>query len=102
MARYAAGAIGTREAQTNQERKTIDLFLGDAVCIHAGKARWTAVLRGPLHDKQQDLILHAVLRELNGHSIESASDAIFPVASSAEPDVFQYIFRFHAARFRPD
>jgi len=60
------------------------------------KARQASVLHRPPTDKQQDFILHAILRELNGHTSDLCDEAIFPVAASVEADAFQSLFRFLA------
>ena len=70
----------------------------DAVWERTWKCRQDAVLRKPPTDKQQDYIFHALLRELNGHSLGTVTEPIFPFVPSVEADAFQTLLRFLAGK----
>ena len=70
----------------------------DAVWVRAWEARQAVVLRSQPSDKQQDFILLAILRELNGHTSNTVCEPIFPVVPSVEADAFQALLRFLAGK----
>ena len=70
-------------------------FIDDA-CIHLWKERQLSVLNRPPSDRQQDFILHAILRKLNNQTRNTTSEHIFPFMPTVEANSFQSLLRFLA------
>ena len=64
--------------------------------VRLWKERQTSLLQSRPTDKQQDFVLHAILRKLNNNTQATIADPIFPVVPDVEANAFQKLLRFLA------
>ena len=76
-------------------RPIAKVFIDDS-WIRLWKERQGALLQSPPTDKQQDFVLHAILRNLNQNTQDKISDPIFPFVPDVEANAFQSLLRFLA------
>ena len=76
-------------------RPIAKVFIDDT-WIRLWKERQGALLQSPPTDKQQDFVLHAILRNLNQNTQDKISDPIFPFVPDVEANAFQSLLRFLA------
>jgi len=76
-------------------RPIAKLYINDC-WIRLWKERQISLLQSRPTDKQQDFVVHAILRKLNNNSQTTIADPIFPFVPDVEANAFQKLLRFLA------
>ena len=76
-------------------RPIAKLYINDC-WVRFWKERQISLLQSRPTDKQQDFVVHAILRNLNSNSQTTIADPIFPFVPDVEANAFQKLLRFLA------